>query len=221
MCWNANVSLNTYIFGLFATMFGYLNNKITFTGLLFTQTWLSMQLIEYFIWNKTFSNRTLSQIAFVFVACQPLFGILSISNSISNANFIKYGVLVSYACFAIITMTTHPWSKIDFTSTPAANGHLAWNWLKYPNTSLLIWFMFLSIKFIVNKEWFILSLVTVSAALTYSLYHKTFTWGSLWCWACNFVSFMIIIDVFYDDICLYYKWINDQCCAQMYYLKGI
>lgn len=201
MCWNENVSLNTYIFGLFASIFGYLNNKITFTGLLFIQTWLSIQLIEYFIWNKTFSNRTLSQIAFILITCQPLFGILSISHE----NFIKYGVLVSYVCFAIITMTTHPWSKIDFTSTPAANGHLAWNWMKYPNATLLIWFMFFSVKFIVNKEWFILLLVTFSAALTYSLYHKTLTWGSLWCWLSNFVSFIIVISVFYDDICLYYK----------------
>jgi hypothetical protein len=32
MCWNENVSLNTYIFGLFASIFGYLNNKITLYG---------------------------------------------------------------------------------------------------------------------------------------------------------------------------------------------
>jgi hypothetical protein len=168
---------------------------------LFIQTWLSMQLIEYFIWSKTFSNRVLSQISFILIACQPLFGILSIT----KANFMKYVLLVSYVCFAIITMIIHPWSKIDFTSTPSKNGHLAWNWMNYPATTLLIWFIFLSIKFILNKEWFTLSLVTVSAAITYSLYHKTLTWGSLWCWLSNFVSFIIIISVFYDDICLHYK----------------
>ena len=201
MCWNANVSLNTYILGLFASIFGYLNNKITFTGLLFIQTWMSMQLIEYFIWSKTFSNRVLSQISFILITCQPFFGILSITKAI----FMKYVLLVSYVCFAIITMIIHPWSTIDFASTPSKNGHLAWNWMNYPATTLLIWFIFLSIKFIMNKEWFTLSLVTVSAAITYSLYHKTLTWGSLWCWLSNFASFIIIISVFYDDICLHYK----------------
>jgi hypothetical protein len=201
MCWNANVSLNTYIFGLFACIFAYFNNKIGITTLLFIQTWMSMQLIEYFIWSKTFSNKLLSQIAFILIVIQPIFGILSIS----NLDIIKYVSLFGYVCFATIVMIFKPWSKIDFSSTPSENGHLAWNWLKYSNIQILLWFMFLSIKFIVNKEWFILSLVTISAVITFVLYHKTYTWGSLWCWLCNLASLFIISSVFYDDICIYYK----------------
>ena len=79
MCWNANVSINTYIFGLFACLFALFNNKISVMSLLFAQSWMSMQLIEYFIWNKSFSNRLLSQIALLVILSQPIFGILSIS----------------------------------------------------------------------------------------------------------------------------------------------
>lgn len=198
MCWNANVSLNTYIFSLFACIFAYFNNKIGLMPLIFIQTWLSMQLIEYFIWSKTFSNRLLSQIAFIFIFSQPIFGILSISND----NIIKYVYLFCYLLFITIVMILKPWSKIDFSSTPSKNGHLAWNWSKYPNILLLIWFMFLSIKFIINKEWFILGLVTISALITFALYHKTHTWGSLWCWLANLVSLFLILSVFYDDVCI-------------------
>lgn len=201
MCWNANVSINTYIFGLFACLFAFFNNKLSVTSFLFTQSWMSMQLIEYFIWSKTFSNRLLSQIAFVFIFSQPIFGILSISNHTT----LKFLALVSYLLFTTVVMIFKPWSKIDFTSIQATNGHLAWKWLNYPNIVILLWFIFLSIKFIINKEWVILSLVTISAIVTYALYSKTLTWGSVWCWISNIISLFIIATVFYDDICIYYK----------------
>ena len=201
MCWNANVSINTYIFGLFACLFAFFNNKLSVTSFLFAQSWMSMQLIEYFIWSKTFSNRLLSQIAFLFIFSQPIFGILSISNHTT----LKYLALVSYFLFIAILMIFKPWSTIDFTTVQSTNGHLSWKWLNYPNIAILLWFIFLSIKFIINKELFILSLVTISAIVTYALYSKTLTWGSLWCWLSNLGSLYIIGNVFYDDICIYYK----------------
>lgn len=202
MCWNANVSLNTYIFGIFACVFAYLNNKVDIFNFLFIQTWMSMQLVEHFIWNKTFSNRLLSQIAFILIVLQPVIGILTVSN---NMNIIKYVSLAGYACFVLITMALNPWSKIDFSSTPASNGHLAWNWLKYSKPVILTWFLFLSIKFIANKNWILYVLLCISAATTYTLYHKTYTWGSLWCWLCNFASFVLVFNVFYDDVYVYMK----------------
>ena len=198
MCWNANVSLNTYIVGLFACIFAYFNKKVGLMSLLFIQTWLSIQLIEYFIWSKTFSNRLLSQIAFILILSQPIFSILSVPKH----NIIKYVSLFCYLLFSTFVMILKPWSKIDFSSTPSKNGHLAWNWAKYSNIIMLIWFMFFSIKFVINKEWFILGLVTISAVITFALYHKTHTWGSLWCWLANIVSLIMILGVFYDDICI-------------------
>ncbi len=197
MCWNANVSLNTYIFGIFACVFAYLNNKLDIFNVLFIQTWMSMQLVEYFIWSKTFSNRLLSQIGFMLIVLQPVLGILTVSN---HMNIMKYVSLAGYVCFALITMVLNPWSKIDFSSTPSSNGHLAWNWLKYSKPVMLIWFLFLSIKFIANKNWILYILLCISAAATYTLYHKTYTWGSLWCWLCNFASFILVFNVFYDEV---------------------
>lgn len=201
MCWNANVSINTYIFGLFACLFAFFNNKLTVTRFLFAQSWMSMQLIEYFIWSKTFSNRLLSQIAFVFIFSQPLFSILSISNHTT----VKYLALVSYFLFMAIIMIFKPWSTIDFTTVQATNGHLSWKWMNYSKIVILLWFIFFSISFVVGKEWIQLSLLTISAVVSYVLYSKTLTWGSLWCWLVNLASLYIIGNVFYDDICIYYK----------------
>ncbi len=201
MCWNANVSINTYIFGLFASFFGLLNNKISLMSFLFIQNWLSIQLIEYFIWSKTFSNRLLSQIAFLVIFSQPIFSILCISNH----KTIKLLALVIYSLFITVIMIFKPWSKIDFTTVQSTNGHLSWKWLNYPSIAILIWFIFFSISFIVGKEWIQLSLLTISAVVTYVLYSKTLTWGSLWCWLVNLASLFIIGTVFYDDVCIYYK----------------
>jgi hypothetical protein len=201
MCWNANVSINTYIFGLFACLFALLNKKINITRFLFAQSWMSIQLIEYFIWSKTFSNRLLSQIAFIIIFSQPLFSILSISN---NTN-VKYVALVGYLLFMVFIMILKPWSTIDFTTVQATNGHLSWKWMDYSKITILIWFLFLSISFAINKEWIKLSLLTITAVISYVLYSKTLTWASLWCWVSNIASLFIIGIVFYDDVCIYYK----------------
>ena len=47
--------------------------------------------------------------------------------------------------------------------------------------------------------------MAISAIVTYVLYSKTLTWGSLWCWLVNLASLFIIGTVFYDDVCIYYK----------------
>jgi hypothetical protein len=80
MCWSANVSLNTYIFGLFACIFSYMNNRIKLYNLFFLQSFMSIQLIEYFVWKKQFSNKLLSQIAYILILVQPIFAILQIEN---------------------------------------------------------------------------------------------------------------------------------------------
>jgi hypothetical protein len=48
MCWNASVSLNTYIFGVFASLFSYFNGNIngitSIQSLIFYQSIIVMQL---------------------------------------------------------------------------------------------------------------------------------------------------------------------------------
>ncbi len=67
MCWNATVSLNTFLFSFFAVNFAYFNNVINIYEYLFINSFISMQLIEYFTWknlNNKNLNRLLSQLGF-------------------------------------------------------------------------------------------------------------------------------------------------------------
>ena len=93
MCWNASVSLNTYILGLFACLFAYFNNKLSLFELLIFQSFMFMLLTEYFVWSNQFSNRVVSQLLLILVILQPVFGFLTIDKPIKNV------LLFLYICF--------------------------------------------------------------------------------------------------------------------------
>ena len=198
MCWNASVSLNTYIFGLFASSFAYYNGTTDLLGFLLFQSFTIMQLIEYFIWSKIFSNRLLSQIALFFILCQPVLNILKIQKM---PELIPY-LLVAYFIFIIIVYTIiTPLNTLDFTSVPSKNGHLAWKWLTWNIYIIVIWYAFLSARWIIDKMYIILAFVTTALIISIILYKETRTWGSMWCWIANIISFYIIVMVFYKDFC--------------------
>lgn len=118
----STVSLNTYIFGVFACLFSYLNGVRSLNDILFYHTFIVMQLIEYFIWTKTFSNRLLSQIAFLAILSQPIFNFFRIR---TKPEWIPY-LLISYILFLVLSIIVIlSQQSIDFSSLPSTNGHLS------------------------------------------------------------------------------------------------
>jgi len=203
MCWNASVSLNTYIFASFATLFSYFNrgaNGITsIQSLIFYQSFIIMQLIEYFIWSKTFSNRLLSQIAFVIIYIMPMLNIILIK---SQPKLIPY-LLYAYIVFIGILYTfIIPLNTVDFSTLPSKNGHLSWNWLNINIYIILIWHAFLSVRWIIDKMYLQFIYVTLLLIIILILYKDTNTWGSLWCWIINSIALYLILAVFYDELCI-------------------
>jgi hypothetical protein len=198
MCWNASVSLNTFAFGVFSSLFAYFNGEMKILGVIFYLSVIIMQLIEYFVWSKTFSNRLLSQIAFFVIFCQPIINILNIEE---RPELIQY-LLVAYITFVIIVYTIIiPLNTVDFSTVPSKNGHLAWKWLNSNLLIILIWYMFLSSRWIIDKLYIKLIFITIFLIISMILYKDTQTWGSMWCWVCNITSFLLILSVFYKDIC--------------------
>jgi hypothetical protein len=198
MCWNAAVSLNTYIFGLFASSFAYYNGITNLLGLIFYQSFIIMQLIEYFIWSKTFPNRLLSQIALLVILCIPIFNIIKIER---NPELIPY-ILGGYLAFIVILYTAIiPLNTIEFSSVPSKNGHLSWKWLTWNIYIILIWYAFLSLRWIIDKMYPTLIFVSIFLIISIILYKETNTWGSMWCWICNIISLYFILLVFYKDFC--------------------
>jgi hypothetical protein len=198
MCWNASVSLNTYAIGLFASLLSYYNGFGDIYSVMLYQSFIVMQLIEFFIWSKTFSNQLLSQIALLVIILQPIFNIIKIEQS---PEVIPY-ILGAYILFIIILYTLIiPLNTVNFSSVPSNNGHLSWKWLNWNIYIIFIWYAFLSIRWIIDKLYPILILVTALLIITLILYKDSNTFGSMWCWVVNILSVYLIFEVFYKDFC--------------------
>ena len=179
MCWNANVSLQTFLFSTIPLVLCYYLNLIPFSVFIVFQTYVFMQLIEYFLWTylDTPWNTFFSKVGFLFI-------VLLVWNSIyfSNISYKPY-ILGCYLCFVAYTLT-YP---IIFHTSIAKNKHLSWDWLKYPLPIVLIWGMFFLIPSFDKLD--IVSLFTgTTFFVTLYTYYSTNTFGSVWCWIANLNS---------------------------------
>jgi hypothetical protein len=140
----------------------------------------------------------LSQIALFVILCQPIFNIIKIE---TLPGIIPY-LLTAYFAFIIILYTIIiPFDTIKFSSVSSKNGHLSWKWLNWNIYIIAIWYAFLSLRWIIDKMYLTLIFVTIILIISIILYKETNTWGSMWCWIANLISFYFILSVFYKDFC--------------------
>ena len=197
MCWNESVSLNTFLFSIFAICLAYSNGVLTFASSLYYTCYISMQLIEYFAWknlNNKKINRLISQIALLLIILLPALFIYAEYHG--PHKLVLFGFYSICVLFAIIT-TKH----IDFSINKASNGHLAWNWLNFSPLIEFIWLAFILGVMLYNKEYYRFIIFASVVGIIYYIYRKTGTWGSLWCWIANIIAIELIIMVFYKDFC--------------------
>lgn len=196
MCWNKEISLNTFLFSLFSASLAYHNKVINFYGLLFLISFISMQLLEYFTWkylNNKQINILLSKIGLFIIFIQP---ILSLQIYYSEKDKLLIRTLQGiYILFMTSVLVSSP--PIDFSMYREKNGHLAWNWLKFPFFVNVIWIAFQIGIFLYYKDYTIFFINLIIVVLVYYNYHKTNTWGSLWCWVANIISIGLLLEVFF------------------------
>jgi len=205
MCWNERVSLNTFLFSFFAVNFAYFNNIINIYEYLFFYSFISIQLLEYFTWKHLHNkkiNRLLSQLGLFLIFMQPLLIILIPNNVKFN---IKATLITLYLIFFSLIFFS---IKNDFSMEKAPNGHLAWNWLKYPPLIVIIWLTFYLVILLYAKKYFIFAINAIIVLAIYYTYYKTNTWGSLWCWISNIMSLLLIMRTFFNSSIPEYLVIN-------------
>jgi hypothetical protein len=211
MCWNADISINTFLFGIFAIVFIFLANTYTkykqdtFKNPLIYLLLLEiaiMQLIEFFLWKNLKNekiNKLLTSFASYVVTCQPLTIILMISNK-----YILIPILLCYLLFLFIQRMF----LYNPVLTTIKNGHLSWGWINIKDKISI--FIFLSFyifsSYFVNHLLFLFTLITLLISLFF--YFKDNTFGSMWCWSFNIFFLYCIIDILiikpfkeYNNVC--------------------
>jgi hypothetical protein len=169
-----------------------------------------MQLLEYFAWkhlNNNKINRFLSQLGLFLIIIQPILNILIPDNLKFNT---KASLLTLYVMFlGCILIYSNGLTNIDFSMEKAPNGHLAWNWLKFPPLAIFMWLAFLLVILLLIKKYFLFVMHLIVFLAIYYTYYKTNTWGSLWCWIANIMTVFLIIRTLFSSSVPNYLVINN------------
>jgi len=191
MCWNQHVSLNTFLFSSFVLLLVLYNNTYTqykigyFNSLwiyLFFVSFISMQLIEFFIWrniNNTFYNHIFSTMAALLIFIQPLITLMMISNVSLRNN-----LLVAYLVF-FIPYFTYKFITNNMKSQVSNRGHLEWLFFDTNMPLFMGWLFFFLFSFIYTQNFYGFLFGIVLFLISYYNYYKDRTIGSMWCWVVN------------------------------------
>ena len=208
MCWNATVSLNTFLFGAFGVALALLNGYEPMK-LLFFMSFVTIQLIEFFLWtyldNKRI-NHIVTTINFVFLILQPFASAFLLHKD----RKLMYTLMIAYV-FVMLVLLMFSLSKRGglnknvLSSSVGPNGHLLWHFMKKENLNLLqlgAYLFFFFAPMILAREYLILSVAAVTLLSSMLLFWKDSTWASMWCWISNIMVFIIVGKIlFYDHVC--------------------
>jgi hypothetical protein len=168
--------------------------------MMFFISFISIQLVEYFTWknlNNKKINTLLSKIGLLLVIIQPILS-LQVWYSTKDRSII----LLLQGLYIIIMLLTVYYYPIDFSMYKESNGHLAWNWLKFPPFIYVLWVGFFIGFSLYKKEYYLFLINIFMVAVIYYTYYKTNTWGSMWCWISNIASVILLISVFFGPTVL-------------------
>jgi hypothetical protein len=202
MCWNEEVSLNTFIFGIVSAAIVLAINKNEFSNVLFLLSVTFMQLIEYFAWrniNNKEAIKFISICGMVLILLQLI--ILNTFNLQGNERIIILIILFITSLLALIHIVNN--NKLQMNK--AINGHLAWHWVDLPIPLLIVLLSLYLYSAIRNKEIIILFLIIILLSISLFSYYKYKTWGSMWCYISNIFWLVLIAKVIYEHLNIFKK----------------
>jgi len=197
MCWNATVSLNTFLFSASVVALAVYNSNFTqykipeFSNVffvLFLMSFVLMQLIEFFIWRNIddpSKNHIFSVCATLLLISQPFFS-LALVNSLPLRHFL----MIMYSIFAV-PYAIHVASSNRIRSSVSQTGHLRWQFSDaspVPRIAvILVWFFFFLFSFVYEKRIGGLAFALITLLICFLNYRNDNTMWSMWCWIVNSV----------------------------------
>jgi hypothetical protein len=193
MCWNKEISANTFVFSTFVLLMIIYNNTYTQYKLPGMNPWvyifffsvILMQLIEYFIWlniHHTYYNYLFSFFARLLLLLQPIASSMLINNTrIRQITQITY-LLITVPVFIYIVFTRNIYSSVS------PKKHLIWHFWKNKYESMLgsfIWLVFFLFPLFYSGYYIGLLFGGITLLGCLLLYAKDGTFGSMWCWIVN------------------------------------
>jgi len=200
MCWNAPVSLISFIIGIsIISILFYLDYDIKY--IIIALSFIFMQLIEFFIWiyikNKEISYY-LSILTLIIIFLQPIIVLYFIND---YRYLIIYYIIIQLLIFLFFYFFLN--LTFNFEPIVTSNKHLFWNW-----TSNYYYFISFGITYLLfflgaiyltgHKIIFLISIITyIYSVISYYKYKSVST---MWCW----FGIILIIYMLFDAIYIKY-----------------
>lgn len=196
MCWNEHVSLNTFLFSTFVLLLILYNNTYTqyklkfFNNLwiyLFFILFISMQLIEFFIWrniDNKFYNHVFSTMAAMIIFIQPIVSLMLLPN-ISLRNKLLSAYLILFTPYFVYKFITN-----NMKTQISDKGHLKWLFFDVNIVLYFVWLFFFLFSFICTTTIYASLFGIILFIISFYNYYNDKTLGSMWCWIIN--SIMIV-----------------------------
>jgi len=209
MCWNAAVSLNTFLFSSFALLLIIYNNSFTKYKIkelnnkwiyIFFVSFILMQLIEFFIWrniNNKYYNNLFSILAISLLVIQPIASIMIIKTTT-----MRNGLLFVYLLLAI-PYSIYQFSTKKIHTIVSKNGYLDWYFFNNSFLVLFIWFFCVFFSIIYEKIWSLVIFSIIALIICFIKYR--YSAGSMWCWAINsimiyYITYLLIFLPFLEKM---------------------
>jgi hypothetical protein len=193
MCWNAEVSIATFIAGFASAIILLIMNKTPYHYILIGLSITSMQLLEFFAWRNINNEKFIENLS-VLGLFIIMFQLFIINYSIYNKRIrnIALAFLGTYLiAFIIIILPT-----LKFDIEKGNNGHLIWHWIDMDIQWQIIVYMFYLIPFYLNKDFVILYLGIISLIFSLYFYYKYKTFGTIWCHISNLFWLILLLNAF-------------------------
>lgn len=198
MCWNKDISLNTFMFSSFVLLLIMYNNAYTQYKIkelhniwvyLFFVSFILMQLIEYFIWvniNDPIYNNLFTLMASFLLFCQPITTGMLITNEIVRSNFLKLYLI------GAIPFLIYGFMKKNMYSSVTPLKHLNWNLILFNNFIIdqllfLVWLIFFLFPLFYERKIFAFLFGFLTLMIVAYNYTKDGSASSMWCWVVNSV----------------------------------
>jgi len=190
MCFNAPVSLITYIIGSVFSILLIIRNKNYERPIgLFLLFVVQMQILEYILWknqecNKI--NKITTNLAAYFNNLQPfvLYIIIVYFWGYNNIHILIHIIMFLYLVICIV-YTNHGLKNINCTLADCPKSiHLYWKWNEADYSTLFYIFYFI-VSFILLFEYikplWVSYVFLITLILSYIIYYKVKSVGTIWC----------------------------------------
>lgn len=192
MCFNASVSLNTFIFGFIIAIIAYYTKIINNSIIIILLSFSSIQLLEYFTWtyyNNKKINKILSYIGLIIILTQ----IFLLNYYLPPANISRFILILLFIILILFIIIQLP--KINFAMTRGKNKHLIWHWLDLPIIWIIIGLSFYIIPILFTRNLLIIIIYLLVLAISLYFYWNYKTWGSMWCYFSNTLWAIVLIKI--------------------------